>query len=64
MANSRSVEAIESPATDEPADVAFCEMVKNPQLYFDRPVRVTAIVELATEGQCLSDDACQTMPAR
>jgi hypothetical protein len=43
---------------EKTTDLAFCEMVKSPQLYFDKPVRVTAILEQATEGQYLSDDDC------
>ena len=41
-----------------PATVAFCDMVNQPQFYFDKTVRLTAIFEQATEGQYLSDNAC------
>jgi hypothetical protein len=44
---------------DKVPTVAFCEMVKNPQLYFGKSVRLTAIFEQATEGQYLSDPACE-----
>jgi hypothetical protein len=40
-------------------DVAFCEMVKHPELYFDKSVRVTAILEQAEESQYLSDAGCE-----
>jgi hypothetical protein len=38
--------------------VTFCELVRHPQLYFDKVVRVTATHMQATEGSYLSDDAC------
>ncbi len=45
-------------ATEEIPTVAFCEMVKNPKLYFDKTVRLTAIYKMATEAQYLSDENC------
>ena len=38
--------------------VTFCEMVKHPQLYFDKPIRVTATFEIRTEGSTLNDGLC------
>lgn len=38
--------------------ITFCEMVKNPQLYFDKTVRLTAMFSQATEAQYLSDERC------
>ena len=49
---------------DEPLDdseiptVAFCDTVKNPQLYFDKTIRLTATLTQAEEGQYLSHDDC------
>lgn len=43
---------------EEIPTVAFCEMVKNPQPYFDKTVRLTALITLPTEGIYLSDDRC------
>jgi hypothetical protein len=45
-------------AQEEVPTVAFCEMVKHPELYFDKSVRLTARLELAEEAQYLSDDKC------
>jgi hypothetical protein len=39
--------------------VNFCEMVRNPQLHFDKLVRLTATLEQAEEGQYLSDARCE-----
>jgi len=50
--------SIKSSAPDVPTEAAFCDVVKNPQLYFDKTVRVTAIFEQAAEGQYLRDDGC------
>jgi hypothetical protein len=49
---------VTSSATDEVPVIAFCEMVKNPQLYFDKTVRLTATLQLATEASYLRDDRC------
>jgi hypothetical protein len=49
---------VESFSKDETPTVAFCEMVKNPQLYFDKSIRIAATLEQAEEGQYLSDDRC------
>ncbi len=49
---------IASFATEEVPAIAFCEIVKNPQLYFDRSVRLTATLKLATEAAYLNDDEC------
>jgi hypothetical protein len=38
--------------------IGFCEMVKNAKLYFDKPVRVVAKYQMATEGRYFSDDKC------
>lgn len=40
--------------------VTFCEMVKQPQLYFDKTIRITATFEIRTEGSTLNDGACPT----
>jgi hypothetical protein len=49
-----------SPVVVQVPTVAFCEMVKHPQLYFDKPVRVTAMLDRAEEQTLgyLSDDNC------
>ncbi len=41
---------------DEIPTIAFCEMVKNPQAYFDKTIRITAVYTQATEGRYLNDD--------
>ncbi|MBX7172732.1 MAG: hypothetical protein K1X72_17310 [Pyrinomonadaceae bacterium] len=41
---------------DEIPTVAFCEMVKHPQKYFDKTIRVTAAFTQADEGQYLDDE--------
>lgn len=46
-----------SPAEEIPT-VDFCEVVKKPQLYFDKTVRLTAMIEQAMEAQYLSDKKC------
>lgn len=38
--------------------VTFCEMVKHPQLYFDKTIRITATFEIRTEGSTLNDGFC------
>jgi hypothetical protein len=53
-----SDEVLVSLDRDETPTVAFCEMVKNPRLYFDKRVRVTATLQLATEASYLQDDKC------
>jgi hypothetical protein len=45
-------------SNDSIPTIGFCEMVKNARLYFDRPVRVVAKYQMATEGRYLSDDNC------
>jgi hypothetical protein len=57
VASSRMNGALISPAM-EIASVAFCEMVKNPKLYFDKTVRVTATIQMGIEGSYLHDDKC------
>lgn len=47
-----------SAQTSEIPTITFCEMVKNPRLYFDKPVRLTATLQMATEASYLKDDAC------
>lgn len=49
---------VASSITEEVPTIAFCEMVKNPQLYFDKTIRLTATLKLATEASYLSDDGC------
>ena len=39
-------------------NVAFCEMVKNPESYFDKPIKISATYWRATEGTYLGDVAC------
>jgi len=39
--------------------VEFCELVKNPRLYFGKTVRLTATFEQAIEGQYLLDAECE-----
>ena len=41
---------------DEISNVAFCEMVKNPQAYFEKTIRLTAVYMQADEGRYLNDD--------
>jgi len=43
---------------DEIPTVAFCEMVKNAHLYFNRPIRIKAIYSQADEGAYLIDESC------
>lgn len=43
---------------DDVPTVQFCEMVKNPQNYFDKTVRLTAVFTQADEAQYLSDENC------
>jgi len=52
-------EAADDAGTAEIHTIDFCEMVKNPQFYFDKTVRLVATYEMATEGQYLRDDRCQ-----
>jgi hypothetical protein len=49
---------VQSPGDTIPT-VAFCEMANHPELYFDKPVRLTAVFGQATEGQYLSDAGCK-----
>src|SRR5688572_6255640 len=44
--------------SDKIPAVAFCELVKNPKPYFDKSIRVTANLELATEASYLRDESC------
>jgi hypothetical protein len=46
------------PDTGEIPTVDFCEMVKNPKLYFDKRVRIRAKFTMAEEAAYLSDDKC------
>ena len=50
--------AADARVTQEIPTIGFCEMVKNPQLYFDKKVRLIAKYEMATEGRYLNDDRC------
>lgn len=45
-------------ASEEVPTVAFCEVAKNPQRYFDKAVRLTATLVQATEARYLRDDEC------
>lgn len=36
----------------------FCEMVKQPQLYFNKTIRITATFEIRTEGSTLNHQLC------
>ena len=47
-----------SSSADEVPTVAFCEVVKHPQLYFDKSVRIRVTLEQAEEAQYLSDNNC------
>lgn len=38
--------------------IDFCELVKNAGRYFDKPIRVTANLELATEASYLRNEDC------
>lgn len=44
---------------DEIPTVSYCEMLKDPQAYFGKPVRTRAVWERATEGIFLRDRACE-----
>jgi hypothetical protein len=46
-----------SPAENIPT-VGFCEMVRQPRLYFDKTIRLMATYQMGYEGQYLLDDAC------
>jgi acetyltransferase-like isoleucine patch superfamily enzyme len=39
--------------------VTFCEMVKEPQLYFGKTIRITATYEIRTEGSTLNHQLCR-----
>ena len=47
-----------SSVADEIPTLDFCEMVKNPKLYFDKTVRLKATLELATEAAYLRNERC------
>ncbi len=47
----------QSPAEAVPT-VDFCEMVKHPEIYFDRTIRITAAYELGVEGSNLNNIRC------
>jgi hypothetical protein len=48
----------QSPSPEEVPTVDFCEMVKHPELYFDRTIRITAAYELGFEGSNLNNVHC------
>lgn len=48
----------QSSAPEEVPTVDFCEMVKHPELYFDRTIRITAAYELRFEGSNLNNVHC------
>jgi hypothetical protein len=43
---------------EETPTIDFCEMVKHPQLYFEKPIRIAATMELGDEGSNLNDVRC------
>jgi len=43
---------------DEIPTVLFCDLVRNPLLYFDKTVQLTAVFTQAEEAQYLSDNDC------
>jgi hypothetical protein len=43
---------------NEVLTVDFCELVKHPRRYFDKPIRITATLQLGIEGSYFGDDAC------
>lgn len=47
-----------SEARGEILNVDFCELVKHPRLYFDKTVRLTAMLDIAEEAAYLSDALC------
>ena len=51
-----------SGARGEAPAVDFCEMVRRPQLYFDKPVRLTATYEMGVEASYLMDVRCVLGP--
>lgn len=48
----------QSPTPETVPTVDFCEMVKHPELYFDRTIRFTAAYELGFEGSNLNNVHC------
>ena len=48
----------QSSQKEEIPTVHFCEMVKHPELYFDRTIRITAFYELGYEGSNLNNVHC------
>lgn len=38
--------------------ITFCEMVKHPERYFEKTIRITATFEIHTEGSTLNDSFC------
>ena len=50
--------AAASDARNEAPAVDFCEMVRRPQLYFDKAVRLTATYEMGVEASYLMDVGC------
>jgi hypothetical protein len=56
LSNAQSM--VKTVSKAEIPNVAFCEMIKNPRLYFDQPIRISATFLQATEGAYLGDDAC------
>lgn len=47
--------------TDIPT-VEFCDLARNPQAYFGKTVRLTAVYEQWTEGAYLTDQRCPLSP--
>jgi hypothetical protein len=47
-----------APVVQEIVNVSFCGLAKNPKIYFDNTVRITATFQQADEGQYLDDEQC------
>jgi hypothetical protein len=44
---------------DDVLPISFCEMVKNPALYFDKKLRLSAMISSTVDGGCyLTDEKC------
>lgn len=56
--SSNAQSASQSMIKEKIPTVAFCEMVKNPKTYFDKPIKITAEYLQATEGAYLADSEC------
>lgn len=56
----RPVDAKQSPsaAPEEIPTVDFCEMIKHPESYFDKTIRITGVYEMGDEGSNLNNVHC------